>query len=1141
MEPVTPGVRFSEVLAGVNGNNNYEFIELYNSDAKSPIDLKGWSLWYQLDDGQEETMLYRWQAHALIPSNGHYLLGRAGEDFGIPVDAVFEIAMVPQKGGLQLRQTDGTPMDALVWGAGPDVYLEGDAAAGMENGVSLERAPGGDAGNGVDHDDNAADFQLSQTPAPQNTGSVVTPQAEGYLEVSLQSPEVVEPGSQFDYLLSVTNHTGEAAQSVQVEFPIPQGLEVLDTPQGVEVSNATFLWDVKDMAKSIQVVHWELDSIDSGATESVTITISTPWTYMTATATNYAVRAEGWPVLAFGAPVRTSIEGGLVPIGVLKDLVGAELTVEGTATMYTGGYYAGSGVKFYLQDETGGVQVYVPGGQGTVNVNIGARVKVRAGLELYRGALELVPFPEDVEVLSGPTADSIWPANPVSISDAANDPMLAGTLTQVEGLVTRVEEFSYSYEMDLMDDAGSLLTLYVDKLTNINVEAIEAGQSYRATGIIEIRDISQMLYPRTQKDLEEIFPPVLMLDMDAPITVEPGEPLSVTLTAYNYTPDPMTNVIITATVPYQGAQFDTALDDGIVSGRHIFWTIPELAGEGASVSVQYQLLATGSDGYFTLEEYQATASEWAEPVVGQPYFVFLGETVPIWAIQGQGLRSPYILKQVKTAGLVTGIFPELGGFWIQEPYTDADPLTSAGLFINSGELEVPVLTGDHVIISGTVRESSQQTQLQILSPEDIGYATEDGAFPIAVELDPPASEADAKLYYEALEGMLVQVSGPALAVAPTNKYGEYVLVLPSHGVERLWQGDTENNGLAIMVDDGSSVTHLDRSTLSYVVSGGDEVSGLVGPLAYTYGMYKIVPVTIPSVQPAVTEVPTLTPTGPDEFSIMSWNVENLFDVRAPHPEGEAMPKPSAYRLSVAKVAHTILAAGVPTIVGLQEVENIDVLDDIAAHEALAAYGYQSALIEGTDGRGIDNGYLVRGDQAEIKDVKQHVAPEGLTSRPPLLIQVEVTTDSGVVTLFVANNHFSSMSAGELATEPRRIAQAAWNVTVLESVLAEYPGAYVAIIGDLNSFYNAPPIDTLREAGLRHVFEITPEDARYTYVYLGASQVLDHILVTPELMDLIKRVEFLRVNADYPMPDPEDDSPFRKSDHDPVVATFSLTN
>jgi hypothetical protein len=272
---------------------------------------------------------------------------------------------------------------------------------------------------------------------------------------------------------------------------------------------------------------------------------------------------------------------------------------------------------------------------------------------------------------------------------------------------------------------------------------------------------------------------------------------------------------------------------------------------------------------------------------------------------------------------------------------------------------------------------------------------------------------------------------------------------------------------------------------------------------------------------------------------MTWNVENLFDTRQPHPSDPPMLLPSEYHLRIEKIANTIEAAGMPLIVGLQEVENIAVLEDIATDDALSDYGYKALLIEGFDSRGIDNGYLIRGDRVILINLEQFNAPEGLTSRPPLLLQVEVETENGPITVFVINNHFTSMSAGVEATEPRRNAQAAWNAEVVAQVLRDYPEAYVAVIGDLNSFYDSRPINTLREAGMKHVFENIPDEEHYTYIYQGLSQTLDHILVTPTLFELLNRTEMLRVNADYGLPDPVDPSPTHTSDHDPVVAVFRV--
>jgi len=1135
--PGEPTLLFSEVLTGVEGNNNHDFIELYNTGTEVPLDLKGWSLWFKLSDKEDESLVYRWSKSTLVPPQGHYLLVYEGQDVGVASDAIMRTPMIPQRGALQLRRMDNTVADSLSWGDGSKDYTEGVAAAGMKTGLALERGPGGSKGNGVDTNDNAADFVFS-SPNPQNIGSPPAPMSGGGLVLSVAAPQSVLPGSQFTYELSLANQTGQIVNGVTVQLPLSEDVAVIQVPAGVEILDQAIFWDLDEFS---QIAFWDIGSLDVNEMASANITVSTPWIYMDVVAANYSAQAEDWPIPVFGGPVLTAVEGGTIPIGALGDLVGETLVIEGTATMYTGGYYAGGGnVKFYLEDETGGVQVWVPGGEGEVDVRIGDRVQVAGQLEIYRGALELVVNdPLDVERVRVSIDNSERPPTTASITDAANNPDLAGKLIRVEGVIARNEEFSYSYELDLVDESGGLITLYIDKLTNINVETIESGQHYRATGILEIYDTRQELYPRIQGDLERVYPPVLSLEMVAPNTVVSGEQVQIMLTAVNYTPDPLTDVVITTTMPLGGAQFDGASEGAFISGGKIIWNIPELAGAGVSVSVFYTIKAVAEDGFLTLEGVKAAANEWPDPVGGDPYYVFIGDTVPVWAIQGLGKRSPYTFSSVTTAGTVTGVFPELGGFWIQEAKTDNDPLTSSGLFVNTGDLEIRATPGNIVQVSGVVREAYQQTQVQVSDPGDIVIVDKDSSLPTSVELDPPPDETASNAYYESLEGMLVQVSGPAIAVAPTSGYGEYVLVLSNQGINRLWQGDVGQNGLAIMVDDGSSVVHADRTTLPYAVNTGDQVNDLMGPLAYTFGRYKIEPIVQPQIISAEVKLPMLTLADSDTFSIMTWNAENLFDILDPHPSDPGKPSIRSYKVSIAKVANTILAAGAPTIVGLQEVENIDILEDIAEHEALAGYDYQPFLVEGTDSRYIDNGYLVRGDIAEVLDVQQHVAPGGLTSRPPLQIEVEIMTGSGAVRLFVLNNHFTSMSGGEDTTEPRRVAQAAWNVSILETILGTNPDAYAAVIGDLNSYYDSSPLDTLRETGLIHVFETDPEAGWYSYIYQGASQTIDHILVTPHLYGLIQRVEVLHVNADYALPAAEDESPLRKSDHDPVIAVFSL--
>jgi len=795
------------------------------------------------------------------------------------------------------------------------------------------------------------------------------------------------------------------------------------------------------------------------------------------------------------------VSTGSVPIGVARSLIGSVATIEGVATMYTGGFYSGGGnVKFYLEDESGGVQIYVPTGEGVLDVPIGAIVQARGVMTLYRGAVELIPdTPEDVEVLAPGEAPE---ATPVTLRLAAHDyENFPGRLVEVEGTASRIEEFSYSYEIDLVDDEGNLLSLYVDKLTEITTEALEEGRLYQASGIMEIRDGRMQLNPRQQDDLVELFPPVVQISIDAPNTIQSGEIITITINAANHTSEAVEDLQIWAPYNIEGALFVEALDDGEVSADILKWVIPELPGNGGTTSVSYRVQAQAFDGRLVIDGYGAQAPSTVEIVVGEPKQIFLGSYVPIWAIQGSGDRSPYKLEYVTTTGAVIGVFPDMAGFWIQNTTPDQDPGTSEGLFISTGELSIRVSLGDRVEVGGKVREVSAQTHLEISSADDITVSGSVTALPEAFLLDPPADEDESALYFEALEGMLVAVEEPALVVGPTTRFGESALVLAKHEISRVMRG--EPNGLLIMVDDGSNEEHLDRSTLPYAVSTGDQITDIEGPLAFTYGQYKIEPSHLPDTVSEPYAIGSVPSVEPPIFSLMTWNVENLFDIQYPHPSSPPHPRKAKYEL-------------------------------VAAHELLSPFNYVPVLIEGTDSRGIDVAYLVRGDRAQILDVQQFIAPEGLTSRPPLLIKVKLDLGDENRVLYILNNHFTSLAGGEAATEPRRAAQAAWNVEIIDNLRTTDPDAHVVVLGDLNSFYDSLPIDTLRESGLKHVFDLLPGDERYTYIYQGVAQTLDHILVSPSLWAALEDVHVLHTNADFAMPDPDDDSPIRKSDHDPVI-------
>jgi predicted extracellular nuclease len=312
----------------------------------------------------------------------------------------------------------------------------------------------------------------------------------------------------------------------------------------------------------------------------------------------------------------------------------------------------------------------------------------------------------------------------------------------------------------------------------------------------------------------------------------------------------------------------------------------------------------------------------------------------------------------------------------------------------------------------------------------------------------------------------------------------------------------------------------------------------VGVLAFTFGNYKIEPIVVPQIVAAQRPLPSLPLLTENQFSIATFNTENLFDTADPHPTSPPRPTLSEYSLRLDKIAQTILAMGAPTIIGLQEVENISILQDLVAVAALADFGYEPYLIEGSDSRGIDNAYLVRSDQAAVAGISAYSAPEAVTTRPPLILTVTLKLENSEQTVVLLNNHFTALSAGEEVTEPQRTDQAALNVSAIEQIRDNNPDALFVVMGDLNSFYDTLPIHTLQEAGLHHVYEFLEEPLPYTYIFEGRTQTLDHILLSEELFGEITAVTVLHLNADFPLASPEDNTAQHTSDHDPLVVLFS---
>jgi predicted extracellular nuclease len=144
-------------------------------------------------------------------------------------------------------------------------------------------------------------------------------------------------------------------------------------------------------------------------------------------------------------------------------------------------------------------------------------------------------------------------------------------------------------------------------------------------------------------------------------------------------------------------------------------------------------------------------------------------------------------------------------------------------------------------------------------------------------------------------------------------------------------------------------------------------------------------------------------------------------------------------------------------------------------------------------------------------------------------------------VFVIANHFDSKLGDQNAdgrfqypaqsSAVQRVGQATVVHDFAGRILAMDRGADVVVLGDLNDHQFSPALTALRTGStsgtgtpiLTDLISTLPVNQRYTYVYDGISEVLDHILVSPRVRGV--RYEVVHVNAEYTD---------QASDHDPQV-------
>lgn len=241
----------------------------------------------------------------------------------------------------------------------------------------------------------------------------------------------------------------------------------------------------------------------------------------------------------------------------------------------------------------------------------------------------------------------------------------------------------------------------------------------------------------------------------------------------------------------------------------------------------------------------------------------------------------------------------------------------------------------------------------------------------------------------------------------------------------------------------------------------------------------------------------------ETITLGSFNCENLF-ARYEFRKGEKPTTDGGFTIN--KVAFGIygeedkrltaqaIRATRADVLGLQEVENLPVLDTFTSTLLNGSAYRHRVLIHGNDPRNIDVAALSKLPITRLRTWRHLPAPSGrspLFSRDLLEVDVEVPAEDGqlrTLTLFV--NHLKSMMEGRARTRERRVEQ----VHALLQIVADrfgpsFEGNFV-IAGDMNDYLEDGDGTTTALGELarhRHLVNaneaLTPEE-RWTHYFNG---------------------------------------------------------
>lgn len=289
--------------------------------------------------------------------------------------------------------------------------------------------------------------------------------------------------------------------------------------------------------------------------------------------------------------------------------------------------------------------------------------------------------------------------------------------------------------------------------------------------------------------------------------------------------------------------------------------------------------------------------------------------------------------------------------------------------------------------------------------------------------------------------------------------------------------------------------------------------------------------------------PTSEIYGISHYTVIFWNVENFFDTRPdPYKEDKNFTSGGEMRWNwkrfAAKrdaLAKTMIAAQqeepqMPAIIGLAEVENRFVLNQLLYETPLYLGDYRIIHKDSPDRRGIDVALLYRKElfrplqsrfltvettftndvnrqtaiQQETRQTAMQQEPFDTSITPEysrdILYVKGVLHDLDTIHLFV--NHWPSKYGGEKVSGPKRKWAATLLANICDSILDKNPRSNILAMGDFNDTPEAELFGILEKLKMLEQNKAQKGESiiKGTIKYQGIWERIDHFFVSPNLLD-----------------------------------------